>query len=392
VRAYVGLTPEDSALLASFATKVEPHLDTIIDDFYERILADAVAKKAITGGTRQVERLKKSLRLWLDRTLKGPHDEEFAALQFQIGFTHVRVNLDQAYMVTGINVFREHLNRLLFKEYPQRTPKSVATQRAFTRVLDLTLALMLDTYREAFHRKLMESEQNATFRRLAALGEVAASIAHEIRNPLAGISGAIQVLSSETRPDDPRREILSEVLQEIVRLDERINDLLLYARPSPLEREFVKPDDLLKRTVLVLGEDPMFKKAKVTTRAAKGLPSFPLDSGQIQQVLVNLVLNSLQSMNGSGEIRLTARQAEGGALEMTVEDDGPGVRADIADEVFKPFFTTRRTGTGLGLPISRKIVEMHGGTLELDRAAKGARFVIRLPLPPEGLHPHPPVR
>jgi len=393
VCAHIGFDAEDSALLAAFHPKVEPHLHAIVDDFYARILADPAARRVLTGGHRQVERLKGTLLAWLERVLKGPHDAEFAVLQSRIGAAHVRVGLEQSHMVTGMHVLREHLNRIFLEACPRRTPRSAATQRAIFRVLDVALALMLETYREAMLRRLLQAEQNATMRRLAALGEVATSIAHEIRNPLAGISGAIQVLQVESRPDDPRQEILREILHEIQRLDERVNDLLLYARPSPLIREPVKAGELLRSTVSVLREDPMFKQIRVATRAPKGIRPFPLDSGQMQQVLVNLVLNALQAMNGSGEIRLFARAAAARALEIAVEDDGPGVPDEIAEEIFKPFFTTRRHGTGLGLAISRKIVESHGGSLSLERSRSGgARFVIHLPFPEDEPAIHTPMR
>ncbi len=379
---YVGFTKRDSSLLASFHPKVQPHLDGILDDFYARIEADPLARGVITGGDQQVARLKSTLRVWLDRTLKGPHDAEYAGLQSAIGTRHVQVGLDQSYMVAGMQVFREHLNRVLFRAYPRRTPHSVAVQRAFVRILDLSLALMLETYREDWARKMLQSEQNSTFRRLAAIGEVAAVIAHEIRNPLTAISSAIQVIGQEMRPDEPRKEILGEILNEVRRLDGKVNDLLIYARPSLPARELVDPLKLIRTTVRLISDEPRFKNIRIVVRGPRDLPAFPMDPGQIQQVIVNLVLNATQAMNRSGEIRIAARRLEGGGLEMSVEDTGPGVPQEIAEEIFRPFFTTRAGGTGLGLAISRKIVESHGGALHLGRApGGGARLVITLPVP-----------
>jgi signal transduction histidine kinase len=112
----------------------------------------------------------------------------------------------------------------------------------------------------------------------------------------------------------------------------------------------------------------------------------------MQQVIVNLVLNALHAMNGSGSIRISVRRLREGGLELAFEDSGPGVKSEIAEAIFQPFFSTRSQGTGLGLAISRKIVESHDGTLHLDTGhSKGARFVITLPVPPS-LRPYPPVR
>ena len=392
LKAYVGFDGRDSRLLAAFYRHVEPHLDAIVDDFYDRIEADPGAARVITGGPEQIGRLKQTLRQWLVRALRGPHDLEFAILQSRIGRRHVGVALDQSYMVTGMNVFREHLNRILFQAFPRRSPRSIATQRAFVKVMDIVLALMLETYREDLLRKILRAEQNATVRRLAALGEVAASIAHEIRNPLAGINGAIQILGQEIAPEDSRQAVLREIQGEIRRLDERVNDLLLYARPSTPRREPVRPRELLETTVRALAEDPMFRDVHVSIRASGGLPAFSLDPGQIRQVLVNLVLNAVQAMGGAGRIELVARLATGGALELVVEDSGPGVPAHLAEEIFRPFFTTRPHGTGLGLAISRKIAESHGGSLTAGRGkAGGARFVLSLPVPEDAPPFHAPV-
>ncbi|MBI4168516.1 MAG: hypothetical protein HY510_01110 [Acidobacteria bacterium] len=383
LRAYVGFRKQDSALLASFYRHVKPQMDTIIDDFYARIRANPQAARAITGGPAQVERLKNTLRDWLVRVLRGPHDAEFAQLQSRIGHRHVAVGLQQSYMVAGISVIREHLDRILLKAGPRTAHRSAEIQRAYLRLLDIALALMLETYREDSLKKILLAEQNATSRRLAALGEVAASIAHEIRNPLAGISGAIQVLGQEGNAHGSRRDILDEILREVNRLDGRVNDLLLYARPSTPNREPVRPRELLRSTVRALAGEPRLEKVRVNIRSPGDLPPFPLDPAQIQQVLVNLVLNAAQAMNGTGAIDLLARGLDGGSLEIAVEDSGPGVPPELVHEIFRPFFTTRRDGTGLGLAISRKIVEAHGGSLDVEaRRGGGARFFFVLP-------PHP---
>jgi signal transduction histidine kinase len=252
-------------------------------------------------------------------------------------------------------------------------------------VIDLSLTLMLATYREDSLRQALRAEQHATMKRLAAIGEMAASIAHEIRNPLAGISGAIQVLREEPADGETRVGVLEEVLREIRRLDARINDLLIYARPATPRREPVRPADLLHATVRVLRDDPGLARVRLRFGPMPSLPPFALDAGQIQQVLVNLVLNAAQATAGEGEIRLEARGVSGGGIEISVEDDGPGVPDHLAEEIFRPFFTTRSGGTGLGLAISRKIAEAHGGALDvLPASGGGARFTLRLPALPEG--------
>jgi signal transduction histidine kinase len=379
--AYVGFGPEDSRLLAAFHRDVEPQLDAIVEDFYARIEGSPDALKVFTGGAAQIARLKGVLRAWLVRFLEGPQDDEFALLQARIGRTHVAVGLDQWYMVGGLNVFREHLNRILYATHAGRPEHAAATQRAFVKLLDITLALMLETFREDYLRAVLEAEQNATLKRLAMIGEVAASLAHEIRNPLAGISGAIQVLRDTPLRED-RPDILEAVLEEVRRLDGRVNDLLLYARPTTIRRAPVEVGDLLRSTIQMLASDPQMGTVEVEMGSDGPGPVFPLDADAVRQVLVNLVLNAAQALEGQGRIRIEVRHANGGPLEIAVEDSGPGVPPGLAGEIFRPFFTTRRGGTGLGLAISRKIAESHGGTLEVEAGSGGgARFVLTLPLP-----------
>ena len=381
VRAYVGFTESDSRLLARLHRHAEPHFAAIVDDFYARILKDAGAARVLNGPA-QVDRLRRTLVEWLGRTLRGPHDAEFARLQANIGRRHVQVGLEQSYMISGMHVLRGHLTRLARAAPPRRKAAAEATARAVDRVIDLSLALMLATYREDSLRQALRAEQHATMKRLAAIGEMAASIAHEIRNPLAGISGAIQVLRGEPGGDAARHDVLEDILHDVRRLDSRINDLLLYARPAAPRREAVRPADLLHTTVRVLRDDPALARVRLKVAPMPALPPFLLDAGQIQQVLVNLVLNAAQANRGEGEVRLEARGAGGGAIEISVEDDGPGVPDHLAEEIFRPFFTTRSEGTGLGLAISRKFVEAHGGTLDVRPAAGGgARFILRLPPP-----------
>jgi signal transduction histidine kinase len=381
-KAYVGWTEEDSRFLHSIYDQVEPHIDRIVDDFYERILRDPGARRAITEGEPQIARLKQSQRDWLTSLLRGPHDGDFALAQSRIGRVHVKVGLDQIYMVTGAQVFREHLCRLICASQPAPDAGCLAILEAVDKGLTIVLTLMLESYREDHLRKFLEGEKSATNRRLAALGEVAASLAHEIRNPLAGISGAIQVLAQDLSGLDGRQEILREIRREIGRLDERVNDLLVYSRPSTPRRETTLPSTVLETTRLLVAEDPQSAGIRLHFGNVDHLPAFPLDPGHIQQVLVNLVLNAFQVLGGKGGVWVEAAGLGNGSLQFTVEDDGPGIDPQKVETIFRPFFTTRRQGTGLGLSISRRLIEAHGGSLEAGRGSRGgARFLVHLPLP-----------
>lgn len=378
MKRFVRFTEEDSACLARLRPLMAPHYAWIADQFYDRIRAHPGASKVFSG-PEQVERLKASLEQWADRLISGPHDEEYHRMRSKIGRVHVQVGLEQMYMFTAMSVIRESFRSILWRELREEPDRLEPAVTALHKMLDLDLAIMLETYREDYIARLFRSEKQAAMKRLAAIGEVAATVAHEVRNPLAGISGAMEVLREDLPADSPRREVIKEALQQVHRLDERVRDLLLFARKVDLKVEDVDVHGLLRGTLALLSEDPTMREIRVHIEASDN-GRHRLDRAQIQEVLINLLLNSARAMEGRGEIFVSTCRRAGGALELVVEDTGPGITVDPVEEIFRPFFTTRRGGTGLGLSIARKMVEAHGGTLVYEPAPRGgARFVALIP-------------
>lgn len=378
MKRYVEFTAEDSRTLAAFRPLAMPHLAWVADRFYARILKHAEARAALSG-PEQIDRLKGTLTAWADRLLSGPHDEEYYRLRCRIGRAHVKVGLRQMYMFTGMNVIRESLRQIVFRELANDPDRKARVISALHKLLDLDLAIMMETYREDYIARIHRSEQQAAIKRLAAIGEVAASVAHEVRNPLAGISGAVEILRDDLPPDSPRREVIREVLSAIRRLDERVRDLLSYSRSVGPAVERVNPGDLIRSTLALLSEEPLMRDVRVHVSSPSEIGEHPMDRGQMQEVLVNLIRNAADAMRGRGELFIEAQRRDGGALALIVEDTGPGVPEDRVEEVFKPFVTTRPQGTGLGLAIARRTLDAHGGSLVYERGGRGARFVASLP-------------
>jgi signal transduction histidine kinase len=383
MKRYVGFTKEDAQALATFRPMALSHLPWVAEQFYARI-REHPAALSVLSGPEQVARLKATLQIWADRLLAGPHDEEYYQLRSRIGRVHVAVGLQQMYMFTAMNVIRESLRQVVFRELEDDEDAKARVLSALHRVLDLDLAIMLESYREEHIARLYRSEQQAALKRLAAVGEVAASLAHEVRNPLAGISGAVEVLRDDLPADSPRREVIKEILGQIRRLDERVRDLLMYSRGVTLRVESIDLAALLRATQGLLAEEPLIRDVSVTVSLPRDLGEHPMDRGQIQEVLINLLRNAAEAMQGTGEIIISARRRDGGALELSVEDTGPGVPAGRREEIFAPFVTTRPQGTGLGLAIARKALEAHGGSLTCEPGSRGgARFVATFP--PKGV-------
>lgn len=236
----------------------------------------------------------------------------------------------------------------------------------------------LDNMRAELEKSHLSELERAE--RMASVGELAASIAHEIRNPVAGIASAVQVLSAELPPGDEREAIFEEMLRQTARVNRAVTDLLSYARPSMPELVPGTIEDPIKRALTLLEAQRNAAKVDLALDLWQGLPNVLLDTQQMQQVLVNLIMNSLQAMSGGG--RLTVRTGEiGDQVYVEVSDTGPGIPREVLHDIFKPFFTTKHQGTGLGLSICRSIVESHNGVLRVaSEPGEGATFRIILPV------------
>ncbi len=217
--------------------------------------------------------------------------------------------------------------------------------------------------------------------RLASVGELASGIAHEIKNPLAGIAGAVQIFAREFKGDEKKSAILKEILQQIARLDKSVKDLLNYASPSMSELAKGDLNSIVEKALFFVIQQPNAKEVKFVKELDPSLPEILVDEKQIQQVLLNMFLNALNAMSGSGVLRISTIQASDDSLAIEVEDNGAGISETEMSKLFVPFYTSRDDGTGLGLPISKRIVEQHGGEISIkSQLGKGTCITIILPI------------
>ena len=222
---------------------------------------------------------------------------------------------------------------------------------------------------------------------LATMGELAAGVAHEIRNPLAGIAGAIEIITKDFPKDHPDREVMEDLRQEVRRIEKVLNDLLAYAKPKPPQFGRADLKDVLARTLHLARQQTGLKNVDFSVQVPPDLPPFRMDSEQLHQVLLNLVLNGVQAIDGAGKITLAAKVNTAGGpghadlVEISVSDTGAGIAPESLERIFRPFYTTKRGGTGLGLSLCRRIIRQHGGTLSVEsQLGKGSRFILRLPM------------
>lgn len=219
--------------------------------------------------------------------------------------------------------------------------------------------------------------------KLAAIGKLAAAVAHEIRNPLSSIRGFAQFLGHilKDRPRD--REYAAVMVKEVDRINRVVTDLITFARPQETEPSPVDLPELVDHVIRLIEGDARSGNVTVQQRLPDVMPKVLLDDGQMTQVLLNLCLNALQAMNGGGELTVGAETDNRGGLIFWVADDGPGIPREHHDRIFDPFFTTREKGTGLGLAIVQKFVENHHGGIRIESPPpgkdRGCRFSISIP-------------
>jgi two-component system, NtrC family, sensor histidine kinase HydH len=224
-------------------------------------------------------------------------------------------------------------------------------------------------------------EQLRRAERLSALGELSAILAHEIRNPLASIRGTAEILMEEGGSPESREEFLGILLKESDRLNRVVEDFLRMARPEPAAKKRCQINDELESIVSLLSAEARASKVELKL-APSALPEVIADPEKLRQAFMNIILNGIHAASPGGHVVVsTLAKPDLGGVEINFSDDGPGIPPDAVAKIFEPFFTTKGSGTGLGLPITKKIVEGHGGVLEVEcNPGGGATFRVRLPV------------
>lgn len=228
---------------------------------------------------------------------------------------------------------------------------------------------------DEFHKREMARAEH-----LATLGELAAGLAHEIRNPLAGIAGVVDIMGKELPANSASRAVIGDVHREILHIQAILNDLLSYARPRPPAFHPANLNTTVEQALLLARQQVLTKPIEISFEANPSLPMVEHDPALIQQVVLNLAMNGIQAISGKGLVRVVLDEDQEYAL-VRVSDTGRGIPSEALPRIFKPFFTTRSEGTGLGLSLANSIVQSHGGRIEVSSTpGKGSQFKIWLPL------------
>jgi len=224
--------------------------------------------------------------------------------------------------------------------------------------------------------------------RLATLGEVSAGIAHEIRNPLAGIKSSAQVLEESFSPGDFRAELVRRIIKEIDRSNELLKKFFKFAKPGKPKQDFIEVENIVKGVAVLLSSKMAKKSIVYHAIFDKNIPKVYVDEDQIEQVLINLFINAIDALEKGGMLSVSAQLVKSLAdpeskpmVAILIKDQGCGIEKDNLQKIFNPFFTTKSEGVGLGLSISSRLVEENGGRIEVEsEVGQGTRFSVLLPI------------
>ncbi len=367
---YVGFTVDDERRLKVLHPLLSPHFQDVVERFYERVLQHDDARAALQRGERQVGHLKVTLTQWLHELFEGPWDDAYVRRRERIGRVHVLINLPQHFMVTAMNVVRLTLREHLSNTLDEASDEGRASRDALQRILDIDLAIMLHTYREDLEAR------NARAERLATFGQLVGSIGHELRNPLGVIETSLYVLKGNAAGDAKAQRHLERISQQVGLANDIITQLLELIRDRPLARQRVE----LAPTVASALDSVKLEGVTVSVDDGAGGAALQADPTQLRQIVINLVDNAVQAAQPAGQVRVKLSRDEQG-VTLEVADSGAGISPEVKNRLFEPLVTTRTRGVGLGLALVKRMVERHGGRIEVGRSDElgGARFTVWLP-------------
>lgn len=370
---YLGFGARDRELLAKIEPAFRPRLAAMIDDFYSRIFADPSAA-SIFDEPERVESLKRSLRNWTIRLFTGPFDASYFELRSRIGHRHVEIGLPERFMPLAMNVIRRHITDAAI-EVGQGDP--VATSElvsAVSKLLDLELTIMLDSYHTDSMERVVSSE------RTHVIQAIATGLSRELKNLLGTIHTSVLLLKKQLAIDADERQQVDRITRAARRIGDVSDHIVEFARPKRRGNQRVRVVDLFEEVLAQVG-DP--RGCVVETEV------IPLDlevrcsATEVARALANLVGNSIQAyldVGRSGRVRLRATSDPNLGVEFEVADEGPGVPEERIDRIFEPLYSSREGALGLGLSFCRDVAVAHGGSIELlPGSRRGATFCFRLP-------------
>jgi len=305
--------------------------------------------------------------------------------------------VDEVFPLTGINAA---LSRIILDALEKQQTSSSREIMIFSRTgkkipIGITTSLLRDkkntflgivvTFKDLEHIKHLE-EQMRRADRLAAVGSLAAGIAHEIRNPLGSIRGLVQMLQEDFKPEDRRASYAQVIVKEVDRLNKVVEELLSFSRPDGSESDaVVEPvniNQVIEETLLLAGHDEKKVRIEIQKQFAATLPQIRADGKKLQQAFFNIIINAFAAMENGGTLTIsTDYRPDNRSVQIIFTDTGCGIPPEAMNKIFDPFFTSKKGGTGLGLTITHQIIVSHQGKIDVKSdAGAGTSFIISFPV------------
>jgi len=367
---YVGWTDDDAQRVASVARLIEPHLAGLVEDFYAEIARHPDAQKVITGGEAQITRLKHTLVRWLQELFSGKYDADYVARRWKVGYRHVEIGLDQVYTNAALSRLRRGAAAALeehLRHEPDRLPRLL---RSLNTLIDLDLAIIEDAY-QAEHLVRQQRVE-----RLATIGQIAGGIAHELRNPLNVVKTSVYYLLNAKNPTPEKTADHLHRIERQVDLSEQVISAL--STIAKLPNPDLQPVSVQELVADALQAESLPDSVEVTVSCPETLPSVLVDAKQLRICLGNLIRNAADAMPAGGRLTITAR-AHDGYVEVAITDTGTGIPAENLRRIMEPFYSTKARGIGLGLALTRAILDKNKGVMRVtSQVGHGSTFVVRL--------------
>lgn len=368
---YVGWTDLDAAHVKAAGRVLGSQFAELINDFYAEIKQHPAALRVITGGEAQILRLKGSLHKWLEELFSGCYDHDYVARRWRVGYRHVEIGLDQVFTNAALSRLRRGLLQALELKWQGNATDLLACRVSINLLIDLDLAIIEDAYQTEYQRRQVTAE------RLATIGKVAGGIAHELRNPLNVVKTSVYFLLNAKNATPEKKQAHLERIERQVGLADGVitalNDFARLPAPQLLPVE-IEPClcDVLELTQLppTIQVDLDFPVSDLVILG---------DRSQLSIVFSNLIRNARDAMPRGGNLRVGAAQ-DCGTIAVTIQDTGHGIPREQLAQVFEPLFSTKAKGIGLGLSISRDIVDRHHGKISvMSEPGIGTTFTVHLP-------------
>jgi signal transduction histidine kinase len=374
LQSYVGWSDEDRQRIVAIGPCLEPSLPALIDDFYAEIERHPNARKVITGGQAQIERLKGMLLNWVRELFVGRYDAAYVERRWRVGWRHVEIGLDQVYTNVALSRLRTGLVRTLHESWNENPQLLKETVRSLNKLLDLDLAIIEDAYQAEYISRLQRNE------RLITLGQVAGGVAHELRNPLNVVKTSVYYLLHARNPSPEKKiEHLHRIERHVVLADGVVTALSNFAK-MPVPNLHPIPVESCVRAALEVNTPGA--GIEVAIDCPGSLPPVLADGDQLQIVFGNLLRNACDAMPHGGRLSIEGRQVDR-TVEVAISDTGVGIPRESVSRIMEPLYSTKARGLGLGLAIARAILDKSQGSLHVNsEEGRGSTFTVRLQAAP----------